>query len=336
MANSRNNEPPDILGKVVEAFLRRHLKPDQKLVVGLSGGRDSVALLHILKRLQTRLEFHLSACHVNHRLSASAKEWQLHCHRICEEWCVPLTVKTVEIPRGSAVGLEAAARSKRYVAFGELSADWIVLAQHRGDVAETALFNMLRGAGLAGMASIPEIRMLRLGLSLMRPMLGVARTDINAYLQRHHLDWVEDESNLDTRFSRNFLRHEVMPVLVSRFPAAEKKLASAAAHFSEAKLLLDQLAMLDLGEQSPEFPLPIEYFARLSEPRCRNLLRFLLYRHGTGIPSEERLLEAVRQLLEAKQDRHPEVIFGDKRLYRKRGRVYLEPINAVEGLNLPI
>ncbi|MBI5923519.1 MAG: tRNA lysidine(34) synthetase TilS [Betaproteobacteria bacterium] len=325
-----------MLGDVVAAFLRRHLGLDQKLVVGLSGGRDSIVLLHILQRLQSRFEFHLSACHVNHGLSPRAEEWQLFCQRVCAEWGISLTVNAVDIPRSSAEGLEAAARNRRYAVFSEISADWLVLAQHRGDLAETTLFNLLRGTGLAGMASMPETRLLRPGLGLMRPMLGVARFDIDAYLERHHLDWVEDESNQNTGFSRNFLRHEVLPLLLSRFPAAEKKLASAVAHFSEAKSLLDQLAIIDLGEHPPEFPVPLECFARLSEPRGRNLLRFLLFRHGTGIPSEERLIEAVRQLLEAKQDRHPAVVFGDKQLCRKRGRVHLEPINAAERLSVSI
>jgi tRNA(Ile)-lysidine synthase len=335
MANSRNNESPDLLGDVVVAFLRRHLESDQKLVLGLSGGRDSIALLHILKSLRSRIDFHLSACHVNHGLSPHAEEWQMFCQRVCAAWEIPLTINTIDVPRRSAEGLEAAARIRRYAAFSELSADWLVLAQHRSDLVETTLFNLLRGTGLAGMAGMPETRVLRSGLSLLRPLLDVARADIDAYLQRHQLEWMEDESNQDTGFSRNFLRHEVLPLLQSRFPATEKKLASTAAHIAEAKLLLDQLAMLDLGEHPAEFPLPIECLTRLSEPRSRNLLRFLLFRCGTGIPSEERLLEAVRQLLEAKQDSHPAVIFGDKRLCRKRGRVHLEPINAVGGLNVP-
>lgn len=315
-----------MLCEVVAACLRRHLAPDQALVVGFSGGRDSVALLHVLHRLQSQFDFRLGACHVNHGLSPRAGEWELFSRRFCDGLGIPIEVIPVVIPRESDEGLEAAARNKRYAAFGSLAADWIVLAQHRGDQAETLLFNLLRGTGLAGMAGMIELRSLRSGLGLMRPMLGIARSDIDAYLARHDLAWVEDESNRDTGFSRNFLRHQVLSLLQSRFPAVERKLASAAAHFAEAEMLLDELAMIDLGDLPPVFPLPLACLARLSEPRGRNLLRFLLARHGVGIPSEERLFEALRQLLEARQDRHPAVIFGNQQLCRKRGKVHLEPI----------
>lgn len=329
MANSRNCESPDLLGQVAAACLHRHLKPDQTLVVGLSGGRDSVALLHVLHRLQDQIDFRLAACHVNHCLSPHAEEWQLFCRRLCDGWGIPLDVISIAIPRASAEGLEAAARAKRYAAFSNLAADWVVLAQHRGDQAETLLFNLLRGSGLAGMAGMWEIRPLRPGMGLMRPWLNIPRFGIDAYLALHDLAWVDDESNRDTGFSRNFMRHQVLPLLQSRFPAAERKLASATAHFAEAELLLDELALLDLGELPPRFPLPLACLACISEPRGRNLLRFLLARHGVGIPSEERLREALRQLLEARQDRHPAVTFGNQLLRRKRDKVHLEPLGAI-------
>ncbi|MCX7172468.1 MAG: tRNA lysidine(34) synthetase TilS [Proteobacteria bacterium] len=331
MANSRNCASPDLLREAVAACLHRHLTPDQTLVVGFSGGRDSVALLHVLHRLQDLIDFRLAACHVNHGLSPHAEEWQLFCRRVCDDWRIPLEVISIAVPRGSAEGLEAAARNKRYAAFSNLTADWIVLAQHRGDQAETLIFNLLRGTGLAGMAGMSDIRSLRPGMGLMRPWLNIARSDIDAYLATHDLAWVEDESNRDTGFSRNFIRHQVLPLLQSRFSAAESKLASATAHFAEAQLLLDELAMLDLGELPPLFPLSLSCLARISEPRGRNVLRFLLARHGVGIPSEERLREAMRQLLEARQDRHPAVIFGNQRLCRKRDKVHLELLGPIKG-----
>lgn len=331
MANSRNCESPDLLSGVVAACLRRHLKPGQTLVVGFSGGRDSVALLHVLHRLQGQIDFHLAACHVNHGLSPHAEEWQLFCHRVCEEWGIPVGVVSVAVPRGSPEGLEAAARNKRYAAFSDVIGDWVVLAQHRGDQAETLLFNLLRGTGLAGMAGMSEIRPLRHGMGLMRPWLNIPRSDIDAYLAMHQLAWVEDESNRDTGFTRNFIRHHVLPLLQSRFPAAERKLASATAHFSEAQRLLDELAMLDLGKLAPIFPLPLSCLTGISEPRGRNLLRFLLARHGVGIPSEERLREAMRQLMKARQDRHPAVVFGNRLLCRRRDQVHLELLDAIKS-----
>jgi tRNA(Ile)-lysidine synthase len=159
---------------------------------------------------------------------------------------------------------------------------------------------------------------------LLRPLLPVSRKDIVEYANRHGLSWVDDESNADIRYSRNFLRHSILPALRQRFPAAESRLAFAAERFSEAANLLDELALMDLGTYAPEFPLPVELLAGLPEARARNVLRFLLNRSGVGIPSEGRLVEAVRQLVEATPDRHPVLRFGDARLIRRKGFVILE------------
>ncbi|MDD5176562.1 MAG: tRNA lysidine(34) synthetase TilS [Sterolibacterium sp.] len=306
--------------------MRRHLTPGQSLVVGFSGGRDSTALLYALHRLQSDIGFQLRACHVNHRISPHAAEWQAFCGRFCDDLGVPLDVLLVDVPRDAAEGLEAAARSQRYAAFGRISVDWLVLGQHRGDQAETLLFNLLRGTGLAGAAGMPETRIVRAGMRLIRPLLSVARKDIEDYLLRHELTWVEDESNADTEFSRNFLRHQVLPLLHSRFSGAEQKLAAAAGRFAEARMLLDELALIDLAGAPPCFPIPIARFVNLPEPRVRNMLRFLLARHKVKIPSEDRLIEAVRQLLEAMPDRHPAIVFGHWQLCRRRGEVHLEPV----------
>lgn len=326
MANSRNCESPDPLPDRVRACLIHHLSPNQHVTVGFSGGRDSVALLHVAHGLQSELGFQLTACHVNHRISPQAMEWQAFCRNFCDKLNVPLSTVPVDVPRASPDGLEAAARAKRYAAFSGLAADWILLGQHRDDQAETMLFNLLRGAGLQGASGMPEMRNVRPGLNLLRPLLDVDRQEIDAYLQSNALTWVEDESNANTGFSRNFMRHEVVPLLQSRFPAAVGSLAAAAGRFAEAKMLLDELALLDLGGLPPSFPLPIASLSNLPEPRGRNLLRFLLARHGVRIPSEERLIEALRQLSDAKPDRHPIVVFGDRQLRRRRGEVHLEPV----------
>lgn len=328
MASSRNSASPDSLRKSVASCLRRHLAPGQSLVVGFSGGRDSTALLHALHTLKSEFDFKLGACHINHQLSPNAAKWQSFCQAFCDDIGVKLNVIPVNVPRTSPEGLEAAARAERYNAFGELACDWLVLGQHRGDQAETLIFNLLRGAGLAGAAAMPETRDVRPGMRLIRPLLGVARMEIDAYLIRHGLSWVEDESNVDTDFSRNFIRHQVMPVLQSRFSAVEDNLAAASVRFAEALALLDDLALLDLAGTPPRFPIETVILAKLTESRGRNLLRFLLTQHGARIPSEARLIEALRQLLRAGPDRHPTIVFGDWRMCRRRSKVHLEPVNS--------
>ena len=181
------------------------------------------------------------------------------------------------------------------------------------------MFNLLRGTGLRGAAAMGERRG-----RLLRPMLSVERQAIIAYATANGLAWIEDESNSDTRFSRNYLRHAALRELEQRFPGGTANLAAAAARFSEAGDLLDDLARLDLQGAEPSFPINVSLLKTLTEPRARNLLRYLLNRHRIGIPSEERLREALRQLLHAAPDRHPTVVFGNWRLARCRGRVLVE------------
>lgn len=337
MANSRNNDfrdpQIDALFEDVTALLRRHIQPGQKVVVGFSGGRDSVALLHLLQQLRSYRAFDLAACHVNHQLSPNALTWQSFCAAYCVEHGIPLQIVEVKVPRGSADGLESAARTARYAAFKALQADWLMLGQHQADQAETVLFNLVRGCGVRGAAGIPSIRLLRAGLLLMRPMLNCRREQIERYLSAQGLSWVEDESNADLRFTRNYLRHQVIPVLRVRFPAVEQSLAAAAARFSEAQQLLDELAVQDLSSSSIHFPLALVVLQRLSEPRARNVLRYMLQQSGVRTPSESRLTEALRQMLEARADRHPSVTLDGCRLFRHRGYLYLESVAVSSSLS---
>jgi tRNA(Ile)-lysidine synthase len=330
MASSRNNpctdssDPAEPIVAAVDTILLRHVVAGQAVVVGLSGGLDSVVLLHILKRLSARHQLLLSACHVHHGLSPNADAWQQHCAALCAGLALPLAVHQVVVNDSRGEGLEAAARRARYEAFARMNADWVALAHHRGDQAETLLFNLLRGTGLRGSAAMQEARYG--ALNVLRPLLGLARSQLLAYARHHDLRWIEDESNADTRFSRNHLRLETLPALQRRFPAGEANLAAAARRFGEALELLDDLARLDLGDCAPEFPLPVSLLVPLSEPRGRNLLRFLLAAHGVGIPGEERLTEALRQLLGARIDRHPSIRFGQHALYRERGQIKLREV----------
>lgn len=334
MANSRNNALPEHLSTQLADALQRCLPQLSqgaasgrlKLVVGLSGGRDSVALLHGLHMLQEDFAYRytLSACHVHHGLSAHADAWQAFCQDFCQRLQIPLHCAAVQVPRDSDLGLEAAARELRYAVYRQLDADCLLLGQHLADQAETVLFNLLRSGGVHGVRGMPELRELRPGLLLLRPLLAVSRPAIERYLQAHGQSWIDDESNLEQQYARNFLRQRIIPELRTRFPAVEDRLAAAAGRFAEAAHLLDELALIDLAGQAAEFPVPVTRLAGLEEARARNLLRYLLARQGVKIPSEARLKEALRQLLTAAADRHPAVMLGEWRLFRRQRQVWLE------------
>jgi tRNA(Ile)-lysidine synthase len=311
MAATRNCRSTELLPAAVADCFDRHIGNRDSLVVGLSGGVDSVVLLHVIRSLQVQA----SAIHVHHGISSDADHWATFCHDLCSDWDIPLLIERIEVERGSADGLEAAARRARHDVYARQATNWIVLAHHQSDRAETLLFNLLRGAGVRGAGAMRE----RNG-RLLRPLLPIGRSDILAYATLHDLTWVEDGSNADIRHSRNFLRHRILPTVKERFPAVESRLAKTAARFAEAADLLDELALVDLAANGAEFPLPVSCLTELSEPRARNVLRFLLAKQGVGIPSEERLIDALHQCLTAKPDRHPSVAFGEWRL-RRSGRL---------------
>jgi len=210
------------------------------LTVGFSGGLDSSVLLHRLAHdpaLRTR---GLSALHVHHGLYPDADLWQQHCVDLCAQWQVPLACIRVEVQRHSGNGLEAAARDARHAAFaGALPAGGILtLAQHQDDQAETVLLRALRGSGVDGLAAMRPWRAFADGW-LWRPLLALPRARLLDYARAHGLRWIEDSSNRDLQFDRNWLRREIMPKLSARWPHAAARLAHVAALQGEALELLD-------------------------------------------------------------------------------------------------
>lgn len=301
MAASRNKRSTD-LAERVGVFLAARVSPTDRLSVGLSGGCDSVVLLHALCRSGHGQR--LNAIHVHHGLSSNADAWAEHCQLYCGSLGIPITVHRVSIDPASREGLEAAARAARYAAFSEVDAECLLLAHHRGDQAETVLFNLLRGSGITGAAGMPAER--RFGSKrLLRPLLDCGRTEIEDYARQHGLSWVVDESNADTRFARNYLRHSTMGSLVERFPMAESSLSRAAANFGEALGLLDELAELDWRFVAEDDSADMRRLRMLSLQRLKNLLRYRLRVLGWQVPVTSRLDEFARQLLSAGPDRHP-------------------------------
>lgn len=306
MAASRNSRSAD-LPRRVGGFLAAHLAPDAPLAVGLSGGCDSVVLLHLLVRSGWKGE--LQAIHVHHGLSPNADDWAAFCGDYCRSLGVPLVVRRVSVDGASGLGIEAAARNARYAAFSEVARGCLLLAHHRGDQAETVLFNLLRGSGVNGAAGIPVARKSG-GVDLLRPLLDVSRDEIEAYACAAGLSWVTDESNADTALTRNYLRHDALVGLGRRFPAAESSLARAAANFAEAAELLDELAELDWRQVRDGDAATMAGLRQLSVPRLKNLLRHRLRSLGWQLPVASRLDEFARQLLAAAPDRHPELVLG--------------------------
>jgi tRNA(Ile)-lysidine synthase len=324
----------------VAAQLQDIVKPSDRLVVGLSGGVDSVVLLDCLLRAARPQRFRLSALHVNHQLSPNAGRWSAFCRGLCRERGIPFRAVRVSVPRGDSV--EGAARVARYAAFARQAADYIVLAQHQDDQAETVLLQLLRGAGVKGLAAMPLLRAEGRGPrvegkttrhstldarhatpAILRPLLDVTRAEIEAYARKRGLKWIEDESNQDTYFLRNYLRHEVLPAIARRFPAYRATLARAARHFADAAGMLDEAAAADNAGKFDERTLAVAALRGLPPARARNSLRYFLASHGVDMPSADRLEEALRQALTARDDARVMIDIHGARLRRHAGKLHV-------------
>jgi tRNA(Ile)-lysidine synthase len=303
------------------------VRPGDRLAVGLSGGLDSVALLDCVARAARRLRVRVAALHVDHGLSPRSARWAAFCRRLCRARGVPFRAVKVSVAPGASV--EAAARAARYAVYAAAPAEFVLLAHHQDDQVETFLLQLLRGAGVRGLAAMPSVRPAAAGgarrppARILRPFLDEPRAEILAYARSRGLRWIEDESNRDLAIRRNFLRREVLPRLAQRFPGYRTAIARAARHLSEAAALLDELAQGDAAGFLDGETLAVEALRRLAPARARNLLRYFLARCGLPMPPAERLEEALRQALEARGDARVRVDLGGASLRRFGGRLYV-------------
>ena len=347
MASSRkrsNNPPqPPFRGDVVRqvaAQLAGVVQPGDRVTAALSGGIDSVVLLDILHRLRARLHIRLSALHVNHQLSPRATRWSAFCRRVCRARGIPFRSVKVTVSRGDS--LEAAARTARYEVFSREPCDYIVLAHHQDDQVETLLLQLLRGAGAKGLAAMPLIRKAEGGRrktegksktghpssfilhpSILRPLLDITRAEIDAYARARRLKWVEDDSNADLYFQRNFLRHEILPGIANRFPAYRTTISRTARHLAETAALLEEMAVADGAGALTDGTLAAAALRQLSPACARNLLRHFLAAREATMPNAARLEEALRQVLTAGQDARVAIDLGACELRQFEGRLHV-------------
>ncbi len=322
MASSRKSKSSNLPGRVAAA-LAPHVPAGSSILIGLSGGVDSVVLLHLLAELAPQNSWKLSALHVHHGISPNADAWAAFCRELCARRAIPLQIERVDIAPLRDRGTEAAARQLRHQALGRQAMDFVALAHHEDDQAETVLLQLLRGAGVKGVAGMPAIRNAARGPVLLRPLLDTSRAELESYAIQQGLKWVEDESNTDEKYPRNFLRHRILPLLEQRFPACRATLARAAERFAEADALLDALAGLDAQEAFDGKTLDVARLAELEAARAKNLLRWFLQRRGTLMPESPRLEEMQRQLCTAREDAQVCIAWGGWEIRRYRGRAHV-------------
>jgi len=322
----------DALGVVLST-----LPNDEPIAIAYSGGLDSSVLLDACVRVMGASR--CVALHVHHGLSANADRWLEHCARTAQSLGVTFDVRRIEVARDDPAGVEAAAREGRYLALDAMCAQHgaqsLWLAQHADDQAETVLLQLLRGAGLAGLAAMAPVRAPAGGVPRMRPLLHLLRAQLEAYARAYALSWIDDESNDDKRYARNALRHDVMPALAAHFPGYRDALARTAAHAASAQRLLDELAAMDLRAIAVDEDAQSLQHAKLialDDARALNLLRFWMRSLGLPAATTARLADALRQLREiarsdddgASGDHALRVDHARQRLRCYRGEVFWE------------
>ncbi|MFM0199666.1 tRNA lysidine(34) synthetase TilS [Paraburkholderia fungorum] len=314
------------------------LPASARIAVAFSGGVDSSVLLDATARVAGASR--CVALHVHHGLSAHADEWLAHCEAFARQRGVEFSAQRVEVPREAGVSVEAAARDARYRALDAMCATHGVhtlwLAQHADDQAETVLLQLLRGAGLAGLAAMaPEYLPAGTAALRVRPLLHLLRAQLEQYAGARELHWIDDESNADTRYARNALRHEVTPALAIHFPGFRDALARTAAHAASAQRLLDELARIDLDAAVSDEGRALSHDALLAldDDRALNLLRYWMRTLGFVAASTARLVDALRQLREvgaAGEGHSLRIDHAGQALRSYRGLVYWEAGDSSE------
>jgi len=289
----------------------------------LSGGVDSMLLLTLADQLKSTMHLELTAIHVHHGLSPNADAWAAFCTDVCDAKEIPLTITRVQVDRRSPAGVEGAARAARYAAFAEEGSPYVLLAQHADDQAETVLHQLLRGTGLKGLAGMGEVRVVSAAQTILRPLLEVSRAEIEAEAGERGLKWIEDESNTDTAYTRNFLRQDITPRLSARFPHYVASLARAARHAAEADEMLEALARIDLAwDGTNAFANGLD---SLPQARQTNALYHWLKWQGAPVPSRSQLHEWAAQLFRMAPTSKPQLAGGhDFVIRRANNRLVLQ------------
>lgn len=289
-----------------------------------SGGVDSHVLLHILASASPPFT-HVHVVHVNHQLQTQSVQWSEHCKNITEQFSLPFHLLNVDVTHADELGLEAAARQARYSAIKKQLPDNAVLitAQHQHDQAETLLLQLLRGAGPKGLAAMAKHGYSH-GMEIIRPLLDSSQADINDYAALHQLSWIEDPSNQNTDLNRNYIRHQLWPLIEQRWPSAAKTLSRSSRLCAETDLLIAELAQQDLLNVSTNSTIQIDRLLALSLPRQRNCLRYFIQQQHLVLPSETVLQQIIDTVCLSAEDASPKVVWQDCEAIRYQQSLYIQ------------
>ncbi len=311
--------------------LNTSLLNSQSILVAFSGGLDSTVLLHQLVQWRAlHPDVALRAIHIHHGLSPHADSWVQHCESVCAQWQVSLVVERVHL-EDDGLGIEAQARRARYQAFAQtlLPCEVLMTAQHLDDQCETFLLALKRGSGPAGLSAMGESSPFA-GTQLIRPLLAQTREALEAWARQHELCWIEDESNQDDTYDRNFLRLRVTPLLQQRWPHFAQAVARSAALCAEQENLLDELLASDLADCiTSRGTLLLTPLMMMSGVRRAALLRRWLAGLNAPMPSRDGLERIWQEVALAREDASPSFRLGEFEVRRYQSQLWW--VKSVDG-----
>ncbi|WNC73714.1 tRNA lysidine(34) synthetase TilS [Thalassotalea psychrophila] len=321
--------PLNPLCQQVLSFLSKDEFANKPVVLAYSGGVDSQVLLHCLTQIKEFLIAPVHAVHVNHGLSENATAWQEFTKQQAEQLGVPYVAVEVVINKQNQQSLEALARDVRYQAITDNSAinSIVLTAHHQDDQLETLLLALKRGSGIQGLSAMQDVRSFSGNRVIARPFLSISRKQIEQYADAFNLKWIEDESNINQEFDRNFLRQSVIPLLEQRWPQIKKTASRSAKHCQQAQVLVEQMAETDIKHcQTAADSLNIDLLKELSKQRLINVLRFFIKLNNKLAPSEKQIEEVIKTCFSAKEDKNPEVRVGNYYLRRFKQELFITEV----------
>ncbi len=297
-----------------------------RYLIACSGGLDSSVLLHLFHSVSKDIESEIGVIYVDHGLHAESENWGKHCASLCEDYGLKFISLKVAGSPDKGESIEDWARQQRYALLSEYMQqnDVVVTAHQLDDQLETFFLNLLRGAGARGLSAMPVIREFANGL-LVRPLLPFSRAQLEAYAEQHGLKWIIDSSNEDIEFDRNYLRHQLLPVIKERWPSYQKTIARLISQQAETRQILDERAERDLecASISGSVGLNFSVVNALSDARKKNLLAYWIKRNGMSLPNAKLLEQILSDIFLSSPEKSPCVNWDDVELRRYGNQLYL-------------
>lgn len=293
----------------------------RSLIVAYSGGVDSHVLLYLIASLRKKNpDLAIQAVHVNHQLNPQSDQWALHCQKICDDLKIPIAIEKIALNLKPGDSLEEEARHARYDALKKyIQKDAALLTAHNlNDQAETFLLQALRGAGPTGLSAMPVKKKFGDGF-LIRPLLSISRDELEQYARDNQLQWIEDDSNVDPRFRRNFLRHEIFPILKKHWPSVMNNFSRSARVCAEHEKMMADMVKIDFEKIKTDdiAKIDLKKLREFSSEKQRLLLREWFSQNHLRMPNEKHLKQIQQDVINASPDAHPVFSLGEMRLLRR-------------------